>query len=55
MSDYTAPVADILFTMKAVAGLEALNALPGYADATPRRWKRFSKKQASSPAKSWRR
>ncbi len=35
MSDYTAPVADILFTMKAVAGLEALNALPGYADATP--------------------
>jgi alkylation response protein AidB-like acyl-CoA dehydrogenase len=34
MSDYNAPVADILFTMKAIAGLDALTALPGYADAT---------------------
>jgi len=34
MSDYNAPVADILFTMKAIAGLEALTELPGYADAT---------------------
>ena len=33
MSDYQAPVADILFTMQTVAGLEALQALPGYADA----------------------
>ena len=35
MSDYNAPVADILFTMKAIAGLEDLTHLPGYADATP--------------------
>jgi alkylation response protein AidB-like acyl-CoA dehydrogenase len=35
MSDYNAPVADILFTMKAIAGLDALSALPGYGDATP--------------------
>jgi alkylation response protein AidB-like acyl-CoA dehydrogenase len=35
MSDYNAPVTDILFTMKAIAGLEDLAALPGYADATP--------------------
>ncbi|MDQ7247264.1 acyl-CoA dehydrogenase [Dongia sedimenti] len=34
MSDYNAPVADILFTMKTVAGLDALTALPGYEDAT---------------------
>jgi alkylation response protein AidB-like acyl-CoA dehydrogenase len=34
MSDYNAPVTDILFTMKAIAGLDALTALPGYADAT---------------------
>jgi alkylation response protein AidB-like acyl-CoA dehydrogenase len=34
MSDYNAPVTDILFTMKAIAGLDALSALPGYADAT---------------------
>jgi alkylation response protein AidB-like acyl-CoA dehydrogenase len=34
MSDYNAPVTDILFTMKAIAGLEALSGLPGYADAT---------------------
>ena len=35
MSDYNAPVADILFTMKVIAGLDALAELPGYADATP--------------------
>jgi alkylation response protein AidB-like acyl-CoA dehydrogenase len=35
MSDYNAPVTDILFTMKAIAGLEELSGLPGYADATP--------------------
>jgi alkylation response protein AidB-like acyl-CoA dehydrogenase len=35
MSDYNAPVTDILFTMKTVAGLEELSGLPGYADATP--------------------
>jgi 3-(methylthio)propanoyl-CoA dehydrogenase len=35
MSDYNAPVTDILLTMKAVAGLAALSDLPGYADATP--------------------
>ncbi|GAB2175325.1 acyl-CoA dehydrogenase family protein [Dongia sp. agr-C8] len=35
MSDYSAPVTDILFTMKAIAGLEDLASLPGYADATP--------------------
>jgi alkylation response protein AidB-like acyl-CoA dehydrogenase len=35
MSDYNAPVTDILFTMKAIAGLDALAELPGYADATP--------------------
>src|SRR5690349_10641957 len=35
MSDYNAPVTDILFTMKAIAGLEDLARLPGYADATP--------------------
>ncbi len=35
MSDYNAPVTDILFTMKAIAGLEDLAGLPGYADATP--------------------
>jgi alkylation response protein AidB-like acyl-CoA dehydrogenase len=34
MSDYSAPVTDILFTMKAVAGLDELTAFPGYADAT---------------------
>jgi alkylation response protein AidB-like acyl-CoA dehydrogenase len=34
MSDYQAPVADILFTLRTVAGLEALQSLPGYADAT---------------------
>jgi alkylation response protein AidB-like acyl-CoA dehydrogenase len=34
MSDYQAPVADILFTLRTVAGLEALQALPGYSDAT---------------------
>jgi alkylation response protein AidB-like acyl-CoA dehydrogenase len=34
MSDYNAPVTDILFTMKAIAGLDALTELPGYADAT---------------------
>jgi len=33
MSDYQAPVADILFTLRTVAGLDALQALPGYADA----------------------
>jgi len=35
MSDYNAPVTDILFTMKAIAGLEDLAGLPRYADATP--------------------
>ena len=35
MSDYHAPVTDILFTMKAVAGLDAMSGLPGYAEATP--------------------
>src|SRR3954464_14953536 len=35
MSDYQAPVADILFTLQSVAGLDSLRALPGYADATP--------------------
>ncbi|WP_395017962.1 acyl-CoA dehydrogenase [Dongia sp.] len=35
MSDYNAPVTDILFTMKAIAGLDELAGLPGYADATP--------------------
>jgi alkylation response protein AidB-like acyl-CoA dehydrogenase len=35
MSDYQAPVADILFTLQSVAGLDALRALPGYAEATP--------------------
>lgn len=34
MSDYNAPVTDILFTMKAIAGLDAISALPGYADAS---------------------
>ena len=34
MSEYQAPVADILFTLKAVAGLDDLSALPGYADAS---------------------
>jgi alkylation response protein AidB-like acyl-CoA dehydrogenase len=34
MPDYNAPVTDILFTMKAIAGLNAISALPGYADAT---------------------
>ena len=34
MSDYQAPVADILFTLQAVAGLDVLQALPGYGDAT---------------------
>jgi alkylation response protein AidB-like acyl-CoA dehydrogenase len=34
MSDYQAPVADILFTLQTVAGLDALRALPGYSDAT---------------------
>jgi alkylation response protein AidB-like acyl-CoA dehydrogenase len=34
MSDYQAPVADILFTLQTVAGLDALQALPGYSEAT---------------------
>ncbi|HVZ01346.1 MAG TPA: acyl-CoA dehydrogenase [Dongiaceae bacterium] len=34
MSDYQAPVADILFTLQTVAGLDELRTLPGYADAT---------------------
>ena len=33
MSDYQAPVADILFTLQTVAGLDALQALPGYSEA----------------------
>ena len=35
MAEYQAPVADILFTLEAVAGLEAIAALPGYGEATP--------------------
>jgi alkylation response protein AidB-like acyl-CoA dehydrogenase len=34
MSDYQAPVADILFTLRTVAGLDALQAMPGYSEAT---------------------
>ena len=34
MSPYVAPVKDILFTMKAVAGLNQLASLPGYEEAT---------------------
>jgi len=34
MSYYNAPVADILFTIQAIAGLDDLTRLPGYADAT---------------------
>jgi 3-(methylsulfanyl)propanoyl-CoA dehydrogenase len=34
MSEYIAPVKDILFTMKAVAGLHEIAALPGFGDAT---------------------
>ena len=34
MSDYQAPVTDLLFTLKAVTGLDALATLPGYQDAT---------------------
>src|SRR5215475_2402893 len=34
MAEYQAPVADILFTLEAIAGLEAISALPGYGEAT---------------------
>lgn len=32
---YTAPVKDMLFVMNELAGLAAVNALPGCEDATP--------------------
>ncbi|HMX11918.1 MAG TPA: acyl-CoA dehydrogenase N-terminal domain-containing protein, partial [Burkholderiaceae bacterium] len=35
MSTYTAPLRDMLFTMKEVAGLEAICALPGHEDTSP--------------------
>jgi alkylation response protein AidB-like acyl-CoA dehydrogenase len=34
MSEYHAPVKEMLFTLRHVAGLEAINRLPGYEDAT---------------------
>jgi len=35
MSAYTAPLKDMKFVMRELAGLEAVAKLPGYADATP--------------------
>ena len=35
MSSYQAPVRDMLFTMKEVAGLEAICAQPGFEETTP--------------------
>lgn len=35
MSDYTAPVKDILFTLQEIAGLSGIAELPGYQDAAP--------------------
>ena len=35
MSDYVAPVKDILFTLQDIAGLPEIAALPGYQDASP--------------------
>ena len=35
MTTYTAPLRDMLFTMKEVAGLDAVCAQPGFEDATP--------------------
>jgi acyl-CoA dehydrogenase len=34
MSDYRAPVKDMLFVLRELAGLEAVNQLPGYEEAT---------------------
>ncbi|MBA3581865.1 MAG: acyl-CoA dehydrogenase [Gammaproteobacteria bacterium] len=35
MTDYIAPVRDMMFTLQELAGLDALNRLPAYAEATP--------------------
>jgi len=35
MTDYRAPVKEMLFVLNELAGLEGLNALPGFEDATP--------------------
>jgi alkylation response protein AidB-like acyl-CoA dehydrogenase len=35
MSDYHAPVREMLFVLRELAGLEAIARLPGFADATP--------------------
>ncbi len=35
MSDYHAPVKDMLFAINRLAGLDRLNQLPGFEDATP--------------------
>lgn len=35
MSSYAAPLGDMLFTMKEIAGLDAISTLPGYEEFTP--------------------
>ena len=35
MSTYHAPLQDMLFVMKELAGLDQVGKLPGYEDATP--------------------
>ena len=35
MSEYHAPVKEMLFVLQELAGLEALGRLPAFADATP--------------------
>ena len=34
MSDYTAPIEDIKFTLRQVAGLESVTSLPGFEEVT---------------------
>lgn len=35
MTTYTAPVREMLFTMKAIGGLDEVCAQPGFEDTTP--------------------
>ena len=35
MSDYTAPIEDIKFTMREVAGLDSVTSMPGFEEVTP--------------------
>ena len=55
MSSFSAPLADIQFTLRHIGGLPDIAALPGLEHATPTWWRQCSTRRRSSRPTCWRR